>query len=82
MSAESDDTIVIKAPAGTKARWIRIAGGEKLSSWVIRMIDEPADPERYIARFARKPPGSMVMLTEDELHDVMRKAYVAGAYKT
>lgn len=81
MSAESD-TIVIKAPAGTKARWVRLAAGEKLSSWVVRMIDEPADPDRYIARFARKPPGSVVMLTEAELHDVMRKAYTAGAYKT
>lgn len=73
-----DDTIIIKAPAGTKARWVRLAGGEKLSSWVVRMIDEPADADRYIAR---KPPGSVVMLTEAELHDVMRKAYFAGAYK-
>lgn len=74
-----DDTIVIKAPAGTKARWVRLAGGEKLSEWAVRMIDEPPDAERYLARFARKEPGSMVMLTEDQLRDVMRKAYIAGA---
>lgn len=80
MSSESD-TIVIKAPAGTKARWVRLAGGEKLSAWVVRMIDEPADPARYIARFAPKPPGSVVVMTEAELHDVMRKAYAAGACK-
>lgn len=78
----ASDTIVIKAPPGTKARWVRLAGGEKLSSWIVRMVDEPADPEQYIAQFARKPAGSMVMLTEAELHDVMRKAYLAGAYKT
>ena len=75
------DTIVIKAPAGTKARWVRLAGGEKLSDWAVRMIDDPPDAERYLARFARKEPGSVVMLTEDQLRDVMRKAYIAGAYR-
>lgn len=75
------DTIVIKAPAGTKARWVRLAGGEKLSAWAVRMIDEPPDADRYIARFERHEPGSMVILTEDQLHDVMRKAYLAGAYR-
>lgn len=75
----TDDTIVIKAPAGTKARWIRIAGGEKLSAWVVRMIDEPADPEMYLARFTRHEPGSRVLLTETDLHEIIRKAYLAGA---
>lgn len=75
----TEDTIVIKAPAGTKARWVRIAGGEKLSSWVVRMIDEPADPDRYIARFVRHEPGSHVLMTQADLDDVMRKAYLAGA---
>lgn len=76
-----DDTIVIKAPAGTKARWVRIAHPGKLSAWVVKMIDEPPDAERYLARFAAREPGSAVVLTEQELRDVMRKAYIAGAYR-
>lgn len=76
-----DDTIVIKAPAGTKARWVRLAGGDKLSSWVVRQIDEMPDPDSYLRRFAQKEPGSVVMLTEDQLRDVMRKAYIAGYYR-
>ena len=76
-----DDTIVIKAPAGTKARWVRIAHPGKLSAWVVKMIDEPPDPDRYLARFAAREPGSVVVLTEAELRDVMRKAYLAGAQR-
>jgi hypothetical protein len=77
----TDDTIVIKAPAGTKARWVRIAHPGKLSAWVVKMIDEPPDPDRYLSRFAAREPGSVVVLTEQELRDVMRKAYMAGAYR-
>lgn len=76
-----DDTIVIKAPAGTKARWIHRAGGEKLSAWVVRLIDEPIDPERYILRFRVEEPGSVVVMTGDQLRDVMRKAYLAGSLR-
>lgn len=42
MSSESD-TIVIKAPAGTKARWVCQAGGMKLSDWVVQQVDRPAN---------------------------------------
>ena len=76
-----EDTIVIKAPAGTKARWVKQAHPGKLSSWVVKMIDEPPDAERYLRRFAPRDPGSVVVLTEPELRDVMRKAYLAGAYR-
>jgi hypothetical protein len=78
------DTIVIKAPPGTKARWVRQSqsAGLKLSDWVLRVVDDPqADADRYLSRFARKEPGSVVMLTEDQLRDVMRKAYLCGAYR-
>lgn len=36
-----DDTIVIKAPAGTKARWVRQsqAEGAKLSDWIISRVE-------------------------------------------
>ena len=37
------DTIVIRAPAGTKTRWVREAKGEKLSEWVVRQVDRPAN---------------------------------------
>jgi hypothetical protein len=39
----TDDTIVIKAPAGTKARWVRQSqrAGMKLSDWVIQNVERP-----------------------------------------
>jgi hypothetical protein len=79
-----DDTIVIKAPAGTKARWVRQSqsAGLKLSDWVLRLIDDPpADAERYLSRFARNEPGSAVLMTEEQVRDLIRKAYLAGAYR-
>lgn len=38
-------TIVIKAPPGTKARWVRQsqAQGKKLSDWVCEVVDRPAN---------------------------------------
>ena len=77
------DTIVIRAPAGTKARWVKAAHPGKLSEWVVRMVDDtPApDPDRYLASFSPQEPGSVAMLTEAQLRDVMRKAYLAGAYR-
>jgi hypothetical protein len=80
----SDDTIIIKAPAGTKARWVRQSqsAGLKLSDWVLRLIDDPpADAERYLSRFARKEPGSAVLMTEEQVRALIRKAYLAGAYR-
>lgn len=37
------DTIIIKAPAGTKARWVRQSqrAGRKLSDWLIDRIETP-----------------------------------------
>lgn len=76
------DTIVIKAPEGTKAKWVRQsqAASMKLSDWVLRQI-EPPDPEPWLSRHASKEPGSVAVFTEDELREVMRKAYLAGAYR-
>lgn len=81
MTTAQPDTIVIKAPAGTKSRWVKYAHPGKLSAWVVKMIDEPPDAERYLARFAQREPGAAVVMTEAELRDVMRKAYLAGAYR-
>lgn len=43
MSVPDLDTIVIRAPAGTKARWVHDAQrhGLKLSDWIIRSVDLP-----------------------------------------
>ena len=39
------DTIVIKAPAGTKTRWVRQsqAQGRKLSDWIVQSVERPAN---------------------------------------
>lgn len=39
--ADGDDTIVILAPTGTKARWVRQSQkeGAKLSDWVIKQVE-------------------------------------------
>jgi len=39
------DTIIIKAPPGTKARWVSQsqAQGKKLSDWVREAVDRPAN---------------------------------------
>lgn len=77
------DTIIIKAPPGTKARWVRNSqsAGLKLSGWVCMMLDEPADPDRWLARFASREPGSVVVLDEPELRAMLRRAYLAGAVR-
>jgi len=73
------DTIVITAPPGTKSRWVRTASPGKLSAWVVKMIDEPACPERYLSRFAPRDTGREVFLNESTLREMMRAAYLAGA---
>lgn len=42
-----DDTIIIKAPAGTKARWVRQSqrGGMKLSDWLIDRVEAVGEPD-------------------------------------
>lgn len=68
------DIITIHAPAGTKARWIRNAHPGKLSTWVCKMIDEPADPRRYVANAIEDLPYTL-----DELETMLTAAYLAGA---
>ena len=42
----ADDTIIIKAPAGTKARWVRQAQreGRKLSDWIMQRMEQAVHP--------------------------------------
>ena len=43
-SMNKDDTIIIKAPQGTKTRWVRQsqAEGKKLSDWVREKVERSA----------------------------------------
>lgn len=43
--SQPSDTIVLKAPLGTKARWVREAQarGMKLGDWVRQAVDKPAN---------------------------------------
>lgn len=40
------ETIVIRAPEGTKTRWVRRAGGRKLSDWIVQQVDRDAGPAK------------------------------------
>ena len=50
-TADQADTIVIRAPAGTKARWVRQSykGGGTLNEWAIARIDGPPGPKPLAA---------------------------------
>ncbi len=56
------DSLVITAPAGTKARWVRRAGGQKLGDWITQQCDKPAN---QMAGTGCERCGSVV-LTYDE----------------
>lgn len=68
----SDDTIIIKATAGTKARWVRQSQreGRKLSDWLIERVEAqpmtqivtiviPADLPFSSLKLARTPDGAV-----------------------
>lgn len=57
------ETIVIKAPPGTKARWVHQSQrlGMKLSDWVIRHVERPAN----IASPTPCPRCGSAVLTSD-----------------
>ena len=68
--SQPDDTIVIKAPAGTKARWVRQSQrqGRKLSDWIIQCMEHamqqkttaaiiPSDVRFSDLKLARDPDG-------------------------
>ena len=45
-----DDTIVVRAPAGTKARWVRAAHPGKLADWIISQVEaRPTDTAINVA---------------------------------
>ena len=48
MKDDTNETIIIKAPQGTKTRWVRQsqAEGKKLSDWVREKVDGKADSEK------------------------------------
>jgi len=57
------DTIVIKAPPGTKARWVHKsqAQGRKLSDWVREAVDRPTNTT---ATAPCKRCGSVVLVAD------------------
>lgn len=66
-TAAQADTIVIKAPAGTKARWVHDAQrhGLKLSDWIIRSVDLPSN------KMSQAPCprcGSVLLVADDPIH--------------
>lgn len=52
----ADDTIIIKAPAGTKARWVRQSQreGQKLSDWLINRVEARPMTKMFAVSI---PPG-------------------------
>jgi hypothetical protein len=63
----SDDTIIIRAPAGTKARWVRAAHPGKLSDWIISKVDAnmPTD-EEYETAFSEAIGADLYQRLLDE----------------
>jgi ribosomal protein L37AE/L43A len=61
--SDASDTIVIKTPAGTKARWVRQSQsqGMKLSDWLVQQVDRPANK----AAASPCPRCHSVVLTSD-----------------
>lgn len=57
------DTIVIKAPAGTKARWVHQSQREgiRLSEWVLRAVERP--PNKTVSEPCRVC-GSCVVVSD------------------
>lgn len=77
MSSDSD-TIVIKAPAGTKARWVRAALGGKLGEWVIARVDGGDQGPRPLAAIDGDQIIQIVYL-QDELDGIETQADARAA---
>jgi ribosomal protein S27AE len=61
------DTIVIKAPGGTKARWVHDAQRHwlKLSDWIIRSVDLPTSK---MAQTSCQRCGSVLLVADGPTH--------------
>lgn len=73
-----DDTIVIKAPAGTKARWVRAARGDKLGEWVIARVGSVDQGPRPLAAIAGDQIISVVYL-QDHIDGIKTQADARAA---
>ena len=74
-----DDTIVITAPSGTKARWVRQSqrAGKKLSSWIIERVDGPPGPTPLVAMVGNQIIE--VVYLQDELDSIKTDADARAA---
>lgn len=69
MSVSDHDTIVIRAPAGTKARWVRAARGGKLGEWVMARVGEADQKPRPLAAIEGDQIIQLAYL-QDELENI------------
>lgn len=77
-----DDALIhLRVPAATKAAWVRAsrAAGLRLTDWIVERVSAQPDPEVYLAQYASRAPGAVAVLSEAQLREVMRRAYLAGA---
>lgn len=87
-----NDTIVIKAPAGTKARWVRQsqAQGEKLSDWIIERVERQEQPMQIIIpavpfaalQLARDPQTGSVSFDLDVVAQIERASGLQAGHFT
>ena len=84
MSTEPD-TIVIKAPAGTKARWVRQARGQKLSNWALAAVargaaaaPEPAQADGALSDAQFAALADLLRLRAGPAQDAARLVLVEG----
>ena len=76
--SQPDDTIVIRAPAGTKARWVRAARGGKLAEWVIARVGEADQGPRPLAAIDGDQIIELAYL-QDELDGIESQADARAA---
>ena len=73
------DTIVITAPSGTKARWVRQSQrtGKKLDAWIMDRVEGPPGPPPLVAMVGAQIIE--VVYLQDELENIRTEADARSA---
>lgn len=68
------DTIVITAPSGTKARWVRQSqrARKKLDTWIMERVEGPAGPPPLVAMVGTQIIE--IVYLQDELENIRTEA--------